>query len=261
MARGNSGMREAFGALAYPDYRRFAASLLLTSMGAQLLQTIIFSHIYVLTGSALQLGLIGLMRAIPHMVMSLVGGVIADRSDRVRMIQVGQFGNGVIVLVLAVLTYTGDVHAWHLYLVTALNSGLTAVTQPGRTALIPALIPTEKLVNGIALNATIQQGAQIVGPALAGIIIGEISLEATYGVNTLLYLVSVVVIVGINVPAMVAKPGEHPWRSFVEGLAFVRQKPVIISLLALDMSATVFGSYRALLPIFATRLGVGAQGF
>ena len=161
MARGDAGLREAFGALAYPDYRRFAASLLLTSVGAQVLQTAIFWHVDVLSGSALQLGLVGVARAVPHIVLSLIGGVIADRANRVRMIQVGQIGNGLMVLALAALTFTGRVEVWHLYFVTFLNSALTALTQPARTAMIPMLIPPAKLVNGVALNATIQQTAQI----------------------------------------------------------------------------------------------------
>ena len=175
MARSKVGTRSAFGALAYPDYRHFAVSLLLTSIGAQMVQTAIAWQIYALTGSALQLGLTGVARAVPHIVLSLVGGVIADRANRLRMIQIGQVGNGLTVLALALLTLWGHVEVWHLYLVLSTNAALTAVTQPGRTALIPMLIPPEKLVNGIALNSTIQQSAQIVGPALAGVMIGAVA--------------------------------------------------------------------------------------
>ena len=179
MARIHAGLSEAIGALAYRDYRRFALSLLLTSVGAQLVQTAIFWQIYEITGSALQLGLTGLARALPHMVLSLVGGVIADRANRVRLIQSGQVANGIVVLALAVLTMTGEVQVWHLYVVTFLNSAFTAVTQPAHTALIPMLIPREKLINGVALNATIGQASQIARPALAGILIGGMNLEAT----------------------------------------------------------------------------------
>lgn len=261
MARGNAGLRDAFGALAYPDYRRFAASLLLTSVGAQLLQTAIFWQIFLLTGSPLQLGLTGLARAIPHMVLSLVGGVIADRANRARMIQAAQCGNALLVALLAALTISGGVQVWHLYVVTFLNSALTALMQPARSAMIPMLIPPEKLVNGIALNATIQQASQIIGPAVAGLVIAKVSLQATYGANAVIYVLAVLVILGLTTPMTPLRTREHPWTSFVEGLKFVRQKPVILSLLALDLGATVFGSYHALLPIFAERLGVGALGY
>ena len=167
-------LRQALGALTYSNYRRFAVSLLLTSLGAQLLQTAIFWQVYELTGSALLLGLTGLARAVPHMALSLVGGVLADRVNRVRLIQLGQVANAMLVLALASLALTGTVEIWHLYLITVLNGAFTAVSQPARTALIPWLIPEGNLVNAVALNATITQTSQIVGPAVAGIAIAGV---------------------------------------------------------------------------------------
>lgn len=247
--------------MAYSDFRRFAGSLLCTQLGAQLVQTAIFWQVYELTGSALLLGLTGLARAAPHMVLSLVGGVIADRANRVRLIQAGQAANALAVFALAAVTLAGSVEVWHLYAVTFLNSAFTAVTQPARTALIPRLVPEGNLVNAIALNATIQQSSQIIGPAIAGVAIGAAGLGATYLLNGAAYLGAIVVIVGIRTPATPPTTSDSPWRSFIEGLEFVRQKPVIVSLLVLDLGATVLGSYRALLPIFAAALGVGAAGF
>jgi MFS family permease len=261
MPQGGPGFRQAVSALGYGDYRRFAASLLLTSLGAQLVQTAILWQVYELTGSALLLGLTGLARALPHMVLSLVGGVVADRWNRVRLIQVGQLTNALLVLALAALTIMGSVEVWHLYVVTFLNSAFTAVTNPARTALIPSLIPQGNLVNAVALNATIGQVSQIVGPALGGLAIGAFDLGPTYLVNGLAYLASMAVITGIRTPSTPAATSDSPWRSFMEGLTFVRGKPVIISLLALDMGETIFGSYRALLPIFAEMLGAGATGY
>lgn len=251
----------AFGALSHRDYRRFALSLFLTSIGVQLIQTAIFWQTYVLTGSALLVGFTGLMRAGPHIVLSMFGGVAADRLDRVRLIQAGQVGNAILMIALAYVSFTSDVTIWHLYLVTALNAAFSALTQPARTALIPALIEPGRLVNAIALNATIGQFAQIAGPALAGIAIAKFDLGPVYLLNAALYLAAMASIAGIRVS--MARPAvlESAWRSFVEGLGFVSTKPVILSLLLLDVGATLFGGYRALLPIFAESLGVGAAGF
>jgi MFS family permease len=255
------GLRNALSALEYPDFRRFAASLLLTSLGAQLVQVAVLWQVYELTGSALLLGLTGLARAGPHMVLSLVGGVVADRFNRVRLIQAGQFLNTLLVLALAILTIAGLVEVWHLYVITFLNSAFTAATQPARTALLPRLIPSSNLVNAVALNATISQGSQIIGPALGGVALGALDLGPTYIINAVAYFAAMLVIFGIRTPATPAKTTDSPWRSFLEGLAFVRQRRVIISLLLLDLAETVFGSYRALLPVFADALGVGATGF
>lgn len=261
MIESRSGLRQALGAMAYGDYRRFALSLLLTSIGAQLVQTATLWQVYQLTGSPLLLGLTGLARAAPHMALSLVGGVVADRVNRVRLIQAGQIANAMLVLALAGLTLTGVVDVWHLYVVTFLNSAFTAVSQPARTALIPKLIPEGNLVNAVALNATIMQTSQIVGPAFAGAAIGIVDLGPTYVVNGLAYLGAMIAITGIRTPATPPATSVTPWSSFVEGLSFVRQKPVIVSLLVLDLGETVLGSYRALLPIFAATLGVGASGY
>jgi len=261
MTQSRPGLRHAVAALAYRDYRRFAASLLLTSLGAQLVQTAILWQVYELTGSALLLGLTGVARAVPHMILSLVGGVIADRLDRVRLIQIGQLANALLVIALAALTLTGAVAPWHLYLVTFLNSAFTALTQPARTALLPSLVPRANLVNAVALNATIGQTSQIVGPALAGIAIASVDLGATYALNGAVYLAAMVAIIGVRPPAIAGSAVASAWTSFLEGLRFVRGKPVIVSLLVLDMGATILGSYRALLPILADRLGVGAGGY
>jgi MFS family permease len=261
VASGEGRLAQAFAALANRDYRRFAVSQLLTSVAVQLLQTAILWQVYDLTHSALALGLTGLARAGPHILLSLVGGVAADRVDRVRMIQAGQLVNGILVFVLAVLTLAGSVAVWHLYLVTVLNGAFTALTQPARTAVIPSLVPRERLVNAIGLNATISQSSQIVGPAFAGVAIGLLGLGGVYLINGAAYLLAMIVLVAIRVRPAPREQDDSPWRSFLDGLIFVRSRPVIISLLGLDLAETVFGSYRALLPIFATDLGVGAGGY
>jgi MFS family permease len=261
MSDKQSGNGNVFSALAYGDFRLFASSLLLTSMGVQLLQTAMLWQVYEVTGSALLLGLTGLVRAVPHVVLSLAGGVIADRLNRVRLIQAGQVANAVLILILAVLAMTGAVEVWHLYLITFLNSAFTAVTQPARTALIPSLVPQANLVNAVALNATIGQTSQIIGPALAGVAIATVGLGTVYLLNGLLYMAAMVVIIGVVSTPVLRKTSESPWASFKQGMVFVRSKPVIISLLLLDVGATGLGSYRALLPIFAESLGVGATGY
>jgi MFS family permease len=261
MERSEGRLAQAFAALVYADYRRFAVSLLLTSLGAQLVQVAVLWQVYELSGSALLLGLTGLARAVPHIVLSMVGGVAADRFNRVRLIQAGQGANALLIFVLTALTMSGAVEVWHLYVITLLNGAFTAATQPARSALIPWLVPREKLTNAVALNATISQSSQIVGPAFAGVAIGLLGLGPVYLVNSVFYLLAMLALVGVRMPSTPREVVESPWRSLVDGLVFVRKKPVIISLLALDMGETVLGSYRALLPIIAADLGVGVGGY
>jgi MFS family permease len=261
MTQAEGRRTQAFAALGYGAYRQFAASLLLTSLGVQLIQTAILWQVYELTGDALLLGLTGLARAAPHIVLSLVGGVAADRVNRVQLVQSGQLVNGVLILGLAAVTLAGSVEVWQLYAVTVFNGAFTALTQPARTAMIPWLIPRERLVNGIALNATITQTSQIAGPALGGLAIGLVGLGPVYLANGLFYVAAMIVLIGIRVPPSTPEILTSPWQSLREGLAFVRRKPAITSLLALDVGETVLGSYRALLPILATNLGAGPGGY
>jgi MFS family permease len=255
------GLRRAFDALRSGDYRQFALSHLLNSLGSQLLQTVIFWQIFEMTGSPLLLGLTGLARALPHIVLSLVGGVVADRLDRVKLIQFGQLLNALLVVSLGLLTITAKTEVWHLYVVTFLSSGFTALTQPARTAILPNLVPRKILVNAVGLNATIGQTSQIVGPAVAGVAISTFGIGSTYILNAILHIASMLAILGIAKRGWVGTTNETPWESFVNGLVFVRSKPVITSLLLLDLGAVVLGSYRALLPIFSEALGVGPTGY
>ena len=254
------GLGQALAALSYGDYRRFVVSLLVTQLGAQILNVATLWQVYQLTGSPLLLGLTGLTRAVPHLALSLAGGVIADRVDRVRLIQAGQLANAAVALLLGALTLAQSLDVWHLYLATFLNSGFSAVSQPARTALIPKLVPPGILVNAVAFQLTVSQVSQIVGPAVGGVAIGSIDLGPTYLVNAFAYLAGMVALLGVRVgPAPPTR--ENPWRSLVEGLRFVKQKPVIVSLLVLDLGETVLGSYRALLPVIAAALGVGPEGY
>jgi MFS family permease len=260
MRQAPPGVGQAMAALAYGDYRRFVLSLLSTQMGAQILNIATLWQVYQLTGSPLLLGLTGLTRAGPHITLSLAGGVIADRVNRVRLIQAGQMANAAVALGLGALTLSGTIEVWHLYVATFLNSAFSAVSQPARTAVIPKLVPPAILVNAVALQLTIGQLSQVVGPALGGATMALIDLGPTYVVTGLAYVAGLTALVGIR-PIESVATRENPWRSLVEGLSFVRQKPVIVSLLALDLGETVLGSYRALLPVLASALGVGPEGY
>jgi MFS family permease len=261
MAASRPGFRRAVSALAYRDYRRLAASFLFTAIGMQLLQIAVLWQVWELTGSALLLGLTGFVRAGPHMVLSMLGGVLADRVHRLRLIQAGQTANAIAILVLGALTLAGQVEVWHLYAITFINASVSAATQPARAAVIPSLIPREYLVNAIALNATIGQTSQIVGPAAAGVLVATLGLGVTYSASAAVYLVAMLVIFGIRTPQSRPIALVSPWGSFLEGLAFVRRRRVIVSLMAIDLGVNVLGSYRALLPIVADSLGVGPGGF
>ena len=131
------GLTRAVAALSYPNFAWFYVALLVAAIGGQLQQFGNILQIYEMTGSPLHLGLTGLARAIPIIALSLVGGVIADRVDRVKFIIVTQVLVGLFSFVLAVLTATNLIDVWHIYLIIFLGSALQAINTPARSAIIP----------------------------------------------------------------------------------------------------------------------------
>jgi MFS family permease len=260
MAAERPSLRRALVALEYRDFRLYYIALVVARVGEQLQATATMWQVYELTSSPLHLGLTGLARGIPIIVLSLIGGVIADRVDRRRFIIVSQGIVGALALALAALTATNLVDVWHIYAVILVSSALNAISAPARQAIIPNLVPREHLLNAIALNSTVWQISNIVGPALGGVSIALFGLPVTYAVNGLLHLITLGALVGMHLGVMPPRPRESPLRSFLDGFAFVRYQSIILVLLAMDSAATFFGAYRTVLPVFARDLGVGADG-
>ena len=260
MAEEKPGLRRAAGALRYRNYRLFYMALFVASIGVQIQNTANLWQVYELTGSALYLGLTGLARAIPVIALSLVGGVVADRADRRRLIALAQGVAGVTALLLAALTATGQIAVWHIYAATMVAALMQTLAQPARTAIIPSLVPRSHLLNALALNTTINEMATIIGPAAAGVAIASVGLVPTYLVNGLAHVITVSLLLLIQIGAVVAPPRESPWTSLKAGLRFVRAQSIILVMVGMDAIVNLLGTYRVLLPLFAAQFGFGAEG-
>ena len=228
-------------------------------------------HIYVLTGSPLALGLVGLCRVIPIVIFSLWGGVVADRSDRRRVMLATQGAMLLVALVLGAATRSGFDSVALLYLLTAASAAASAFDNPARQALIPRLVPRVELPGALTLNLTMFHGAMIVGPALAGLLLATVAGGETRGIAWL-YLVNAVSFLGTlgalltlrtsTVPEGDAASRERPVAALQAGLRFVFGSPILVWTMVLDFVATLFSAALSLLPIFADQiLGVGASGF
>ena len=253
-------LRRAVVALQHRDFALFYTALLVAALGSQIQSTAILIQVYEITGSAVHLGLTGLARAIPTILFSLMGGVIADRVDRRRFVIITQVLPSLTAGILAVLTLTGQIEIRHMYVIIFVNGCVSAMSSPARSAIVPGLVPREHLMNAIALNSTVWQASNIIGPAIAGLTIGAVGLTATYVLNGTLHVVSVGALLAMHFGAVELRRRAPAWNSLVEGVAFVRKETIILALLATDMAAMLFGSYRVLLPIFAERLELGPQG-
>lgn len=248
-------------ALQHRDFRLLWLASLVSAFGGMLQGTVNLWQIYDLTGSALLLGLTGLTRAVPILCFSLIGGVIADRVDRRKIIMFSQGTNGVLAILLGFLTAAALIQVWHIYAVMFVNATLMSVSAPGRRAIVANLVPRQHLMNAYALEASTHQLSRIVGPAVGGALAAAFGLPLAYMLNGLAHVATFIALGRIYLGPVPERPRGSPVQNLVEGLAFVRLHSIIVALLATDAAAMLFGSYSVLLPIFADRLGVGIQGF
>jgi MFS family permease len=251
-----------FVSLQYRDFRLLWIGQLISMAGSQMQQVAINWHIYLLTQSALALGLIGLVRFVPIIVFSLLGGVFADTHDRRRILLLTQSVMMLFAGILGLLTYCGWISVILIYLVAALTSATMAFDGPARQALPPNLVPKEHLTNALSLNNVMRQTATIVGPGLAGFVIAWEGVAAVYWINALSFLAVLVGLLLMKTPTQQKKGGGRVTLSSLgEGIRFVRRSQILFSTMLLDFVSSFFASASTLFPIFAHEiLQVGPRG-
>jgi MFS family permease len=251
-----------FAALRYRDYRLMWFGEFISQAGTQMQSVTINWHVYILTGSAVALGLTGLMRVIPIIAFSLTGGMFADTHDRKRLLLITQSAMMLFAAVLGLMTNLGWVSVVAIYLLAALTAAASAFDTPARKSLPPNLVPKEHLTNALSLHNVMHQAASIIGPAIAGFVIAGLGVAAVYWINALSFLAVLVALILIKTPTQ-EKLGAVRMNlsSFADGIRFVRRTEIIFSTMLLDFFATLFASASALLPIFARDiLRVGPEG-
>ena len=259
-SRSSTKPSRTLAALDVRDFRLLYIALFGTSVSYQLQRTIELWLVYDLTGSPLLTGFTGLVRGLATLVFQLAGGVVADRIDRRRFVILVQCVNAVITLSLGTLALTGLIQVWHLFLAAFVNSTLTTAAGPARTAMVPGLVPRELLVNAFAQIASVRKLSQLVGPAVGGVLIGFAGSGWTYAVACLIYIVSIPIMVCMRYESGPLDREQSPVKSLLEGIDFIRRNSLIVGLLVTEFAAVFFGSYRALLPIFAVAMGLGPEG-
>lgn len=260
--------RSSFAALRHRDFRLLWLGQLISGTGSQMQLVAINWHVYILTKSALALGMVGLVRLVPIIACSLMGGVVADAVNRKRLMMVTQSVMLLSAAGLALVTQSGLKSAWPLYLLTAISSAAVAFDNPARQALLPTLVPPADFPNAASLGLIVFQLGMIGGPALAGRLLGSYSPAIVYAINALSFLAVIVALLMMRASGRVEdeeaadKQSGISFDALKEGLRFVWRTPIIVQTMTLDFVATFFASATALLPIFAAEiLHVGARGF
>ena len=259
----------AFQALGHRDYRLLWYSQVFASLGVWMDQVTRGWLIYELTDSALQLGMVRGIQAIPFLFLSPVAGSVADRYPRRFLVVAAQFANGFIFTATAALILFGLIRPWHVYLTAVLMACVQVFLQPARAAMISDTVPPENLTNAIGLNAVVFNMARSTGPALAGALISVFNTGVAYGAQGLFFLLATIWTIQMRSGRRAAAArrshggaNESFARSIVSGWQFSWRKDEVRSSLLIVIVASLFMvPFSTLLPIFARDiLQVGAQG-
>jgi MFS family permease len=235
-----------------PRFRVLYAGHLLASVGRQITVVAVPYQLYIQTGSTLAVGALGLAQFIPLMVVSIVGGAVADAFDRRKLLVFGHLLLAVTAVGLVVNASLPEPAVWPLYALSALNAGLSAFNNPARMAAIPALLRRELIAPGFALNSTMHEVAAAVGPALAGLLIARYDLAVTYSIEAVVFVVAALIMVWLGPLRPEGGGRAMGMTSIREGFRYLKGQPLLQSGFLIDLNAMIFGMPHALFPALGT---------
>jgi len=219
--------------------------------------------VFQLTNSAFLLGVVGFLSSIPVFLLSLFGGVLADRLNKRNILIATQSAFMLLAFLLAVLTQMKLITPYQIMLVALLNGVVMAFDAPSRQAMVVELVGKDYLFNAIALNSIAFNSSRIIGPALAGVLVATIGMSGCFYINGISFLPLIIALFFIRVNKYTASDKNNTvWRDLKEGLIFVRNNRLIMILITMTGVVSLFGiAYVIFMPIFANDiLKVGVQG-
>jgi len=251
-------------ALRHRNFQLFFSGQLISLIGTWM-QTVAQSWlVYRLTGSGLLLGSVGFASQIPVFLIAPLGGITADRGNRQRIVIGTQTASMILALVLAALTLSHKVQVWHIFVLAALLGVVNAFDIPGRQSFLVDMVGKEDLMNAIALNSSMFNGARVIGPAVAGVLVARLGEGWCFFANGASYIAVIAGLMMMNVHAPArASAKTSPLEHIIEGFQFVRRTaPIRTLLLLLGLVSVVGMPYVVLMPIFADKiLHNGGQEF
>lgn len=209
--------------------------------------------VYRLTHSAFMLGLVEGSVLFPVMLFGLVGGWVADRRDKRKVLIVCQLIAMLQALMLAVLTFNNQIQVWHCVVLALLLGMVNAFEIPTRQSFLPELIDKKDLVNAVSLNSSIFNGARVIGPAIAGVAIPLVGEAACFFLNAASYLWTLLAYSLISIKSTPFRDDSIAKRGVSEGIEFIRNSPTILRLMFLGGVISLCGmNYNVLMPVFAS---------
>src|SRR5579884_1084384 len=251
-----SKLAVATRALRHRNFQLFFSGQLISLVGTWM-DTVAESWlVYRLTGSALLLGTVAFCNQIPVFLCAPIGGIIADRYKRHRIIIATQTLSMIVAFILAVLTLTHRVQVWHIMVLAAAGGVINAFDIPARQAFLIEMVGREDLLNAIALNSSMFNGARIIGPAVAGIVVAAVGEGWCFMANSASYIAVLTGLLLMKLPAWREREREtSPMEDIIEGFKFVKNAaPIRAILLMLGLVSLVGMPYAVLMPVFAAQI-------
>lgn len=254
---GGSKLKPILRALESRNYRLFFAGQAISLIGTWMTQIATIWLVYSLTNSAWWLGVVGFSSQIPSFALAPFGGIIVDRWNRHRILIATQFLSMLQSLALAFLALTGMINIWQIIGLSLFQGFISAVDAPARQAFVVEIIDKkENLGNAIALNSSVFNGARLVGPAIAGLLIASVGASACFLIDGFSYIA---VIAGLLAMKLKPKPKTpqtaNVWQRLKEGFNYAFGFPPIRAILLLLALLSFMGMpYTVLVPIFATEI-------
>ena len=254
---------QTFAALRHRNFRLFYTGQMISLMGSWMQATAFGWLVLELTNSSFYLGLVGALQTLPVLLFSFLGGVVADHTRKLRLLFITQAALMILALVLGMLVELELVKIWDLCIIVFLSGTVMAFDIPVRQAFIVELVGKQDLPNAIALNSTLFNATQVIGRAVAGVLIAVVGMANCFFLNTLSFLAVLLALFMIHLPPTQPAgwtPIRRAWRQVLDHLLELRE----LKLVLLIMSAVAIFAmpYFVLLPILARDvLGAGPMGF
>jgi MFS family permease len=252
-----------FSSLKVKNFRLYWLGMLISLIGTWVQSVAQSWLMFQLTNSAFLLGLVGFLSFIPVFLLSLFGGVVADRMNKKSILLFTQNAFMLLAFFLALLTQMKLITPLQIMLIALLNGIVLAFDAPARQAVIADLVGKEHLLNAIALNSAAFNSARIIGPALAGILIASIGMSGCFYINGISFLAVIIALLLININNGQRRPTKNfLLKDLSNGLKFIKDNRIILILISMVGITGLFGiSYVILMPVFANDvLNVGVKG-
>jgi len=242
--------------LGYRNFQLFFGGQLISLIGTWMQNIAQSWLVYRLTGSSVLLGAVAFAGQIPIFFLAPLGGIVADRRSRRRIVIATQTASMLLAFALAALTLTGTVHVWHVFVLASSLGAVNAFDIPARQSFQVEMVGKADLMNAIALNSSMFNASRVIGPAIAGILVAAIGEGWCFFLNAVSYLAVITGLLLMNVEERQrGAPGISPWASVMEGFGFVvRNMPVHAILMLLGVVSLAGMPYTTLMPIFADRI-------